>query len=263
MNAMFRAAILMIALSALAPQTNAQEHAGIFFKVCIVQDKSGSSKSYGTPQIKAEDFFPIFDLQLEHGGEIGFGVLDESSNWPLVRFYLTPKEPLPEKRKSFNVREQVKLRRQYNKALVAWKGRQDLRQERFQLQREIFLAEVSPHITRRLDAHSSDVAGALVRCNRFLAEQDVAIEGITYIPFILFISDVEHAVSREYKQKFPDRDFSIPRPSALPFAKNIYVVNGRLHKGSLATAGYQVTAFEGITAAIRYIISTTKTHQAE
>ncbi|MEM8484444.1 MAG: hypothetical protein AAF564_02790 [Bacteroidota bacterium] len=248
-------AIIIVAFLAICPSALGQNSDGTYFKVCVIQDKSGSSANFGTPQIKEGDFYPLFDAQLKVGGEIAFGMLDDSSNWPLKRFYVSPVPPLPVEEHAFSNRAKVEARKKYNRDLIAWKTKREKRHQRFQLDRDLFLNEIADDLSRGVDATSSDVIGALVRCHRFLAEMDADLTGADYIPFILFISDVEQALSSMFRQQNPDRDYAMPAPGALPYAKNIYVVNGRLHKGSLAQAGFRVKAFEGIASAIRTIVS--------
>ena len=254
-----RRAFFLLSFFFFCQSAEGQSPSGTFAKVCVISDKTGSSQRFETPQITTEDLVPLLDQMYgSTGGEIGWGLLDENSGTPLKRLYIRWLPELPVRKRGRNARSELENARNYNEELALWVETRDERADRFQVEREHFFESIAPDIARPDTSRVSDVAGALVRCARFLAEPDPTMMGLDFMPFILFISDVEHAVTREYLAKNPDIDLTIPSPRELDIIPIIFVVNGKQHKGTLAQSGYSVRAFEGINAAVRTILNQTE-----
>lgn len=221
-------------------------------KVCVVQDKTGSSAHYGTPQVSESDLTLLTDHLIEASGELGVGFLDEASNWPLTRMYVPLLADQPVRQKTANPRKQLQNEIAYRKDLDDWVLMRDRRIQRAEDNTKMFFDSLHADLVRPPNAGQSDVAGSIVRCDRFLAEPTREWEGKTVLRSLVMISDAEHAVTAQSRAA-NDR-IHAALPDNLESKPIIYVVNGEKHKGDLA-GKYSVIAVESIRAAFRDIIS--------
>ena len=221
-------------------------------KVCVVQDKTGSSAHYRTPQVTEVDLSMLTDHMVESSGEVGVGFLHEASNWPLTRLYVPLLPEKPERETSSNPRKQMELELAYRKALKSWVEARDRRISEAEEDTYSFFNALRDDLNQTPNAGQSDVAGSLVRCDRFLAEPLREWEGKKVIRVLVMISDAEHAVSAQ--SRVTNDRIHADLPERLESNPVIYVVNGEKHKGDLA-GKYSVIAVESIQAAFRDVIS--------
>lgn len=220
-------------------------------KVCIIQDKSGSSAQYGTPQLTQRTLQPITEAQVEVGGDTGVGFLDESSNWPLTRFYAPPIPPRPVEGKGITPSQKLAAKQAYMKAVREWKAELDARAIEAGREAERFYDSLKSELDRPASASQSDVIGSLLRCDRMLAEPDLQWGGREVLKYAVFVSDAEHAI----RKMGPGDDRETTMPERLESGATIIVVNGKKHKGTLGEH-FKVLAFENIESAVRHILST-------
>ena len=225
------------------------------FKVCVIQDKSQSGQFYKTPQMQEHQLRPLTDQLAINGGDVAGGFIQHSSNYPLIRAFVPPQPQLPVRKKALNSRKELEAELTYQQELQAWARARDERLLDAEAEIARFYEQLRDSLETAPTAGESDVAGSLLRCDRFLSEPIAEYGGSEVHKIMLFISDVEHGVRSSSLQGNDNLEATIPKPYELESNAQIYVVNGRKHKGSLAKNGYHVIAFEGIDAAIRSILS--------
>lgn len=114
--------------AALAQPTGPAENVGEInsqpVEICILQDKSLSTRTTRTQQIRENEVDSVVKLLRQTGGEIGFGLIRDNSNSSLkrLRIEVPPPEPAkpPKKGNPFML---AKLKTVYNKELAEHRKR--------------------------------------------------------------------------------------------------------------------------------------------
>lgn len=164
-------------LSDYQSRTSTVKTKGNPVKICVMQDKSGSTKWNRVPQIAPADIDSLLEIVLRRGGEIGFGLINDDSNRPLVRVRVEepPVEPaLPEPSAERNVflaaqaaarrkKEYERKLEQYEEDVQRWHEDTNKAVKRFE-------AELQPLLELKPQARRTDISGALLRAKLFLGE---------------------------------------------------------------------------------------------
>jgi hypothetical protein len=202
-------------------------------RLLIIQDISGSMRRNRTPRLAPEDLALAVDIVREHGGgEIGFGLIGERSDLPLLRFTIEPPPPPPPPPPAnplFRSRWEQE-RRRLDALRQQWARDVEARGK-------AFLAEVENRL-RIPPAPVTDVCSALKRGDLMLAEPGAAEARA----FFLVITDGVHNV----------RDSRCPE--TLAARATLLLVNGVGLLGALRP--YQPLRFESVRAALRFIQDT-------
>lgn len=206
-------------------------------KLAVFLDQTRSTEVARIAKPTIADFAPLFDRLRASGGEIGFGLIRDHSNTPLIRLYLpTPPEPpasVPPAPGNIFAAANTKKRddaerRKYEAARQAWLADATARIN-------AFIAAVTPLLAGPDDAPRTDVRSALVRADLFLAEPSPFPRAPEC--FVVLISDGLDNVNTE------------PIPSLKSNAR-VVIANGI---GSLgAVEGLAPVRFEAVSAAMRY-----------
>ena len=218
-------------------------------KVCVIQDKSTSGISYGTPNMKYIQLLPILGAVDKRAGEMAYGLIQGESNKPLFRYYAPELPPKPVldiegldpkgKRKALHVHK-IKL--------ASWFKKRSERSEYLEIKRHSFQLESKEDMELEFFASSSDIFGALHRCLLYLGEITPELSS-NPAKYVVFISDNEHSGSSE------------PPVKKLPADVKLIIVNGRRWPGSLKHLSF--TAFEGIDSAFRFVLSDSKNEEVK
>lgn len=131
-------------------------------RIAIMQDKTASTNSTRTQQMKLEDLNPLIELLKRSGGEICFGLIRDNSNRSLTRLRI---EEQPEKPNKKNTIAAARERPKYNKVIAE--------HEESSAQRiESFKKEITPLLQQKANAMRSDIWGAVMRADLCLSEDD-------------------------------------------------------------------------------------------
>jgi hypothetical protein len=158
-------------------------------KIAILHDKTESTSWTRTPTLTFDDLAPVIELCGQCGGELAFGLIRDQSNRSLVRLRLEaqPPEPqaaeLPRNRfKAAQVKaEQERKRKEYEAQYDEWLGEMQARVAEFR-------AAVEPLLSSNADAGRTDIWGAAMRADSFLAEDDASWGQKTH-RWAVFVSD--------------------------------------------------------------------------
>src|ERR1043166_998482 len=187
-----------------------------------------------------DDFEPIFDRLRRSGGEIGFGLIREDSDHPLIRCYLpAPPEPPPPTSPPANggnlfvnannrKREDVE-RKKYEAKRRAWEGEANARIN-------AFIAAITPILDLPGDAPATDLTAAVERGDLMLAEPSEFASATTAI--ILITDGLHNATAKT-------------TPTMRSNAR-VAVVNGVGSMGALVKLTPAPLRFESTAAAVRY-----------
>jgi hypothetical protein len=193
-------------------------------RICVLQDISGSIKTTRTPVLTPDHIQALAETVASTGGEIGFGLIQESSDLPLLRGSWEPPEPEPEKPGN------ALLRGRWRKKHEEWKQKMEERHKRV-----LEFRKEAEERLRRKPAPATDVCGALRRCFLMAAEP----VGKQTRTIILVVSDGLHNVRRSSRCPEPVENIEM------------LAVNGQGIFGVLKA--YKPRLFESPDAALRYI----------
>jgi len=196
-------------------------------RICVLQDLSGSIKSTRTPVLTPDHLQALAEIVSSIGGEVGFGLIREASDLPLLRSNWDPAPPEPP------MPSNPLLRARWRKQQDQWVQITKERQKR--------VLEFRQGVEQRLQqklAVRTDVCGALQRCFLMLTEPSGKRRTRD---LILVVSDGLHNVRRS----------QCPEPLE---SIEMLVVNGQGLLGILRQ--YKPRAFESPEAAVRYIRET-------
>lgn len=198
-------------------------------RCCVMQDLSGSIQGTRTPTITEPELRALLDFIAARSGDLGFGIIQERSDRTLVRVVASePPPPAPPEPHNPLYRPKWQQQRaEAERARQAWEAERKTREE-------AFLQEVKARLKAPL-SRSTDVCGAVRRCNLMLAEPTSSAT----IKFFILVSDGQHNIKRELC------------PEALAGDIRLLLVNGSGVQGILKR--YKPVRFESFTAAIRYI----------
>jgi hypothetical protein len=213
-------------------------------RVCLLQDKTGSSLETRTPLLTEGELGRVTHLCFGAGGEVTFGLISDASNHLFIRFTLEPPPTAPARQKvheenpiAFEAadrkaqKEYDDAKANYDKARAAW--------EKTATERErTFLADVRQLLASAPDAQHTDVNGGIGRADLFLAEDDAVFRGPTH-RYLVVVSDGVDNVRK-------------PAPVFTSGATAI-VVNGVGSVGNLTAL--HPHRFESVGAALNFITS--------
>ena len=198
------------------------------------------SRNVARITVSVDDFTPLLDRLRTAGGEIGFGLIREDSNRPLIRCYVpAPPEPpaLPASGggnvfMAANARKREESeRKKYEAKRRAWEAEATARIN-------AFVAATTPLVEAPAHAPATDVTNALVRADLMLAEPSPFARPADTA--IVLITDGLH-------------NATTTTVTTLRANTRVVVVNGVASLGVLAKLTPAPVQFESTTAAIRYV----------
>ncbi len=199
---------------------------------------------YGTPSLTYDQILPLLDIIDERGGELGFGLIDSSSNWPLHRYYAPEIPAKPEISEEGKTPAEIRRLKKINTVLqIKWLRQKKERTAELEELRQRYRERIAEDLLRPWNATSSDIYGSVFRCNLYLSEETPELSA-TPQKFLIVISDAEHN-TKEAKLK------------RLSPGVNLVIVNGQRWEGSLSA--FKPETFEGIDAAFRFVLTNIKT----
>jgi hypothetical protein len=194
-----------------------------------MQDLSGSIAENRVPKITRAQLEGLLDTVLKHGGELGFGVVQEQSDRTLVRFSVEELPP-PLPPKPHNPLYQERWKRERQQAEQAWASWEADHRKKA----ETFLLEAEARMQARL-SRTTDICGAIRRCDLMLAEPAPR----ETLRVLLLVSDGLHNVRKS------------TCPSSLAPGTTVLLVNGAGLQGVVQP--YEPTSFESIEAVIKHL----------
>ncbi len=213
-------------------------------RICVLQDKTGSSLETRTPLITEDQLEQLTHLCFGAGGEVTFGIIRDESNQLFVRFTLEPPPHQPV-RATVHVENPIafeaadrKAQQEYDEASVTYNKTFAAWQNTAKERERTFLGDVRQLLASAPDARHTDINGGVGRADLFLAEDDNAFRGPTH-RYLVIVSDGEDNVRR-------------PAPTFTSGA-TVIVVNGVGSVGTLAPL--HPHRFENIGAALNFITS--------
>lgn len=209
------------------------------FRGAVLYDVT-ASREQARIAASLDDFAPIFDRLRMSGGEVGFGLIREDSNHPLIRCYVpappeAPTTPQPVNGGNVfvnanNRKREDGERRKYEAKRRAWEADADARVN-------TFVIAITPVLAAPADAPATDLTAAVERGDLMLAEPSTFTNAATAI---ILISDCFHNTTAK------------STPTMRSNAR-VAIVNGIGSIGALAKLNPAPLRFESTAAAIRYI----------
>jgi hypothetical protein len=205
-------------------------------KIALLQDVTPSTIWTGTPTLTITDIDPLLDMLCRRGGEIGFGLISDDSDYGLVRLRveLPPAQPTAPS-KSGNPYKVAEKFASYERDMEVFRDKFTSWHKRTEGEKNKFRNCVDQLLKRKRHAKCTDVWLALKHAYLFLSEEDAW--GQKTSKFVLLISDGEDNVRRE-------------KIKSMNGAKLI-IVNATGTIGSLT--GLHPLRFESIASAVRFI----------
>jgi len=208
------------------------------FRGAVLYDVT-ASRNEARIAASLDDFAPIFDRLRMSGGEVGFGLIREDSNHPLVRCYVPAPPELPTPASSPNggnlfvnannrKREDAE-RKKYEAKRRAWEADANARID-------AFIVAITPLVEAPGDALGTDLTAAVERGDLMLAEPSEFTNATTAI--ILITDGLHNATAKT-------------TPTMRSTAR-VAVVNGVGSMGALAKLTPTPLRFESTAAAVRY-----------
>ncbi len=209
------------------------------FRGAVLIDVSGSRED-ARIAASLDDFAPIFDRLRMSGGEMGFGLIREDSDHPLIRCYIPPPPeaptPTPPPANGGNLfvnannrkREDAE-RKKYEAKRRAWEADASARIN-------TFIVAITPLVEAPADAPATDLTSAVERGDLMLAEPSEFTNATTAI---ILITDGLHNATAKMT------------PTMRSNAR-VAIVNGVGLLGALAKLTPTPLRFESTAAAVRY-----------
>lgn len=214
-------------------------------RVAVFLDLTASA---GTARIAVslDDLAPLFDRLRSAGGEIGFGLIREDSNRPLIRCLVPPPPapPAPPQRTTGNVFVAVNAQRRDETERSTYEARRRAWDAEANGRIATFSNAVGPFLAAPADAPVTDVTAALARGDLMLAEPTPFASAP---PTIVLITDGVHNAT----------------PTIMPKLRStarVVVVNGIGSLGVLDSMTPAPLCFESAAAAVRYIANEGDAH---
>lgn len=196
-------------------------------RIALLLDQTGSTTWTRTPQLRSEDLEPLIELIKRCGGELGLGLIRDQSNRSLVRLRL---ERPPETPEVVNPLRALKARPLYEQRRKQWEAESAEEIRRFREAAALLLGQPA-------NARCTDVWGAVLRADLFLAEEDSAW-GAELSRWAVLVTDGQHNCGGE--------------PVRMRSQAQVAVVNGSASLGSLAAL--KSSRFESPQAAFRCVV---------
>lgn len=189
-----------------------------------------------------EDFAPIFDRLRISGGEIGFGLIREDSDHPLIRCFI-PAPPTPPTvaapTGSGNLFLKANARKREDGERKKYEGKRRAWEADGNARINAFTVAIKPLLDESPTARSTDLTAAVERGDLMLAEPSVFTNATTAI---LVITDGYHNATAK------------TTPTMRSNAR-VAIVNGIGSLGALAHLTPPPLRFESTAAAARYLTS--------
>jgi len=195
-------------------------------RIALLLDQTDSTNWTRTPQLRPDDLDPLIEVIKRCGGELGLGLIRDQSNRPLVRLRL---ERPPEAPMAVNPLRALKARPAYEQSRAQWLAESAEQIRRFQGAARVLLERPS-------HARCTDVWGAVLRADLFLAEED-PVWGPELSRWAVFVTDGQHNCGTA--------------PVAMPSGARLAVVNGSASLGALSRLN--PLRFESPEAAFRFV----------
>jgi hypothetical protein len=207
-------------------------------RIVLLQDKTGSSNWTRTPQLTVEDIDPLIDLLKTNGGEIGIGLIRDTSNRGLVRLRIdaAPDEPKIRQRTG-RPYDDLRQAREYRVEYAKWEQLFPAWKNDVEGKIAGFKASVAPLLATNADARATDLWGAVQRADLMLSEP--AATDISTHSWLLASTDGGHNRGRVLTRR-------------LRSGARLVVINSAGTFGELAAL--QPLSFENIRASVRYVI---------
>jgi len=196
-------------------------------KIALLLDQTRSTNWTRTPQLRPEDLELLIELIKRCGGELALGLIRDESNRSLVRLRV---ERPPETPEAPNPLRALKARPLYERRRKEWETETAEGIRRFREAAAMLLE-------RPADAGCTDLWGAVLRADLFLAEED-ATWGAEISRWAVLVTDGHHNCGHG--------------PVAMHSGARLLVVNGSASLGSLAAL--KPARFESPQAAFRYVV---------
>jgi len=206
--------------------TDRDEAVCVPFRVALLVDQTGSANWTRTPQLGSEDLEPLIELVKRCGGELGLGLIRDQSNRSLVRLRL---ERPPEATADANPLRALKTRPLDEQRRQQWEAESTEQIRRFREAAALLLGQPA-------NARCTDVWGAVLRADLFLAEEDGAW-GAELSRWAVLVTDGQHNCGGA--------------PVRLRSETRVAVVNGSGSLGGLELL--RPLRFESPEAAFRYV----------
>jgi hypothetical protein len=194
-----------------------------------------------------DDFAPMFDRLRAGGGEIGFGLIREDSDKPLIRCYvpLPPEPPVPSQPTTGNVFANANVRKRDDAERKKYEAKHRAWEADTNARINAFIAAITPLLDMPPDAPMTDVTAAIERGDLMLAEPSPFSRATDNA--IVLVTDGFHNATGK---------------TALTLRSNaqVVIVNGIGSLGILDKLSPRPLRFESTSAAIRYITTEGGTH---
>lgn len=206
-------------------------------KIVVMQDKSGSVTETRTQQLNEDHLRQLAEVVLARGGELAFGLIRGESNLSLLRMQLTepplaPELPTADGSRLVRIQKEKaheEARSKYDAVYAIWRD-----EALHEIQ--AFMKAAKAQLERPASARKTDIHGAVLRADLFLAESDLVWSQPTH-RYALFVSD--------------GIDTSKKQPIDPVSGAQFILVNGAASIGSLEALAPE--RFESASAAINYI----------
>ncbi len=197
-------------------------------RIALLLDQTGSANWTQTPQLRREDLEPLIELVKRCGGELGLGLIREQSNRGLVRLRLERPPEMPE---VVNPLRALKIRPLYEQRRKQWEAEsaEQIRQ---------FRETAALLLVRPANARCTDLWGAVLRADLFLAEEDAAW-GAELSRWPVLVTDGQHNCGAG--------------PVSIRSQPSFVVVNGSASLGDLSPL--RPLRFESVPAAFRFVVA--------
>lgn len=187
-----------------------------------------------------DDFAPIFDRLRMSGGEIGFGLIREDSDRPLIRCYIPPPPepptPAPVPTTGGNLFVNATNRKREDAERKKYEAKRRAWEAEAIAHINAFIAAITPLVEAPGDAPATDLTAAAERGDLMLAEPSAFANATTAI--ILLTDGLHNATAKM-------------TPTMRSTAR-VAIVNGVGSMGALAKLTPTPLRFESTAAAIRY-----------
>lgn len=187
-----------------------------------------------------DDFAPIFNRLRVSGGEIGFGLIREDSDYPLVRCYIpTPPAaptPTPSPTNGSNLFINANNRKREDAERKRYEAKHRVWETEASARINAFIGAITPFLEAPGDAPATDLTAAVERGDLMLAEPSEFANATTAI--ILITDGLHNATAKA--------------TPTLRSSARVAIVNGVGSMGALAKLTPTPLRFESTAAAVRY-----------
>lgn len=212
--------------------------------LCILRDRSGSTRWHRTDDLDADDLDRILTRVKASGGQVGFGEVDETSDAPLLRLTIDP-PPIPPTLEplSGDLTEAAQRKHAFSAAEDAYYVTQRAWIRTATPKITAFRTAVVARLGAPRTAQRTNYSQALRRVTTFFGEPIPKTVGTPPVYLILVLGDGIDTVTRTL-------------PPSIAHEPIVLVVNGYGQTGQLAA--YHPVTFESADSAVNFIVATTE-----